>query len=100
MLRCREARAAILSIEKHKRLWQGIEGGVTLQIDATLFDYFIVHYLKESSLIYDLGEHTLTIEDESVTLAEKVGGNCTTQEICLDEQEAYRLLIPLQALFQ
>jgi hypothetical protein len=50
-------------------------------------------------LTYDLGEHLLTIQDETISLADKVNADATMQEIYLDEQEAYRLLVTLQALF-
>ena len=51
-------------------------------------------------LSYDLGEHTLIIEDQKVTLAEKGDAETPVQELSLDGEEAYKLLVTLQMLFQ
>jgi hypothetical protein len=61
--------------------------------------FFSNHRPAGIPLAYDLGEHTLTIEDGSVVIADKVGTDTTMQEICLDGEEMYKLLVTLQALF-
>jgi hypothetical protein len=62
--------------------------------------FFSNHRPAGIPLAYDLGEHTLTIQDESVILADKIGADTTMQEICLDSEELYKLLVTLQTLFQ
>lgn len=47
----------------------------------------------------DLGEHTLTIESDGLTLADKVNSTTTMQEIRLDDVEMYRLHVTLQLFF-
>lgn len=50
-------------------------------------------------LIYDLGAHMLTIEDQGGTLTEKGDAETVIQEVRLDSEEMYKLLVTLQALF-
>jgi hypothetical protein len=64
------------------------------------YPLFPDHRPSNIPLIYDLGAHTLTIEGEQITLTDKVNADTTMQEISLSEQEAYRLLVTLQTLFQ
>jgi hypothetical protein len=42
----------------------------------------------------------MVVKDETIILADKVGTDTTMQEICLDSEEMYKLLVTLQALFQ
>ncbi|HZU00816.1 MAG TPA: hypothetical protein VFA10_14210 [Ktedonobacteraceae bacterium] len=48
---------------------------------------------------YDLGAHLLIVEGEQAIIVEKGDAETTIQELHLDREELYKLLITLQILF-
>jgi len=49
--------------------------------------------------VLSLGEHTLTIHSDGLTIADKVSSTITMQEIRLNDEEMYRLHVTLQLLY-
>jgi len=47
----------------------------------------------------DLGEHTLTINSDGLTIAKNADSTSDTQQVQLDDIEMYRLHVTLQLLY-
>jgi hypothetical protein len=61
--------------------------------------FFSDHHSHALPVTYDLGVHLLIIEDEQAIITEKGDPETITQELHLDREELYKLLVTLQALF-